>query len=95
VSDGRATSGHWPGLAARRALAGLFPAALGERRQGLAIELVLGLEVIVEAASGEPRGRHDLVDGDFRETAPVEERARALDDAHTGLALVFRRIGHG
>jgi hypothetical protein len=43
-----------------------------ELKDGLAVEVILGLEVFIEAAARQTGLGHDLVDRDLRETSSVE-----------------------
>src|SRR6516165_8775006 len=49
----------------------------------LGIKLSLALKIVVEAASREPRTRHDLVDRHGRKAVPIEQLSRTLDDSLT------------
>jgi hypothetical protein len=56
------------------------------------IKVSLGVEVIVEAAAGEPGIGHDLVDGDAGQAVAVEQAPRAPDNPLPGPRLVFVRV---
>src|SRR5581483_6574327 len=69
--------------------------ARGEARYGGRVELVLAVEVVIEAAAGQARAAHDLVDGDLLEAVTVEQAARGLDDPTADAILVFGGVRQG
>jgi hypothetical protein len=53
-----------------------FPIGVGEEAgEDLGVEIALAFEIAVEAAVGQARAEHDLLDGDTLETIAIEELA--------------------
>src|SRR5258708_31411978 len=76
-----------------------FPATLpfgvGEKTaEHLGIEIALAIEIAVEAAVGQSRAGHDLVDGDTLKAVAIEELARAFNDGFLDYRAMARRIRH-
>src|SRR5262249_18290077 len=64
------------------------------QHDGLRVEVLLALEVGVEAPARQPRARHHLVDRYGLEAVAVEERLGAPDYLLPHLRAVATRIGH-
>jgi hypothetical protein len=58
---------------------------LHEGGHRLGIKLGLALEIVVKAASGEPRPRHDFIDRHGRKAMTIEQLGRTLNDPLTDL----------
>src|SRR5260370_19648514 len=66
----------------------------GELPQRLAVELILGREVSVEAAACQACLGHDLVDRYLPESLPVEQPSCATENSLAGFLFALRRMGH-
>src|SRR5262249_19471770 len=72
------------------------PFRIGEKTvQYLGVQLILAAEVAVEPSVGQPRSRHDLVDGNFLESVTIEEPASTVDNLLLRSLAMTLWIGHG
>src|SRR5215475_13426866 len=78
------------------ALPAVLPFRVGEETvEHFGVEIAFGVEITVEPAVGELRAGHDLADGDAFKAVPVEQAARAVNDAFSHLRTMAGGIGHG
>src|SRR5712691_7023658 len=73
-----------------------LPFGIGEKAvEHLGIEIAFAIEIAVEAAVGQARAGHNLVDGDTLKAVAIEELARAFNDGFLDYRAMARRIRHG
>ena len=77
------------------AFPGVVPTRIGEKAgKYLDVKIALACKVTIEPAASEAGVRHDLVDGYFLKSVPVEQLASRLDDLPSDVAAVAGWIGH-
>jgi len=73
-----------------------FPIGASEEAgEDLGVEIALAFEIAVEAAAGQARAGHDLLNGDTLETMAIEKLAGAIDDGFLYDCAVTDGLGHG
>src|SRR5262249_4964555 len=65
-----------------------------ELQERLAVELILGREVSVKSAAGQPCLGHDLLNRHFRKSFTVEQPSCAANNSLAGFLFALRRMRH-